>query len=75
MAQSKSKVNPAPSILGEEPLPSVGESKAAAVFDDDSMFNSADRQPALLQRERARRTGPQKRTKAPPRQSERRKTG
>ncbi len=75
MAQNKSKVNPARSIQGEEPLPSVGESEAAAVFDDDSMFNSADRQSAALTRERARRTGPQKKTKTTSMQTERRTTG
>jgi len=62
-------------VAGEAATPSATEGAATPVFDDDSMFNSADRQSAVLARERAGRTGPQKKTKAAPRQTERRKAG
>jgi len=44
----------------QDEIPSVGEEAKEAVFDDDSMFNSADRQSAILQGEQARRAGRRK---------------
>jgi hypothetical protein len=47
----------------KDEVPTFGEQAREPVFDDDSMFNSADRQSAILQEKQARRTGLQKKEK------------
>jgi hypothetical protein len=47
----------------KDEVPTFGEQAKEPVFDDDSMFNSADRQSAFLQEEQARRAGTRKKEK------------
>lgn len=53
------------------PAPARGE---GAVFDDDSMFNSADRQAAVLAQEQAGKKGPKPKRKEARERTGRRKT-
>ena len=63
-ASKQQAQSPATRVIRQDELPSVGDQAQYAVFDDDSMFNSADRQSAILRSAQTGRTGLPKKTTA-----------